>query len=126
SPVMAIPSAPRKPRRPRRGSLARPVNGSLYRVSFGIVALALLAPLFSLVTPTSLAKPPLPGSFDTVSALALARDLSSDYPNRAPGSAGALGAESWFENQLPMSTYGLRLSTTTWDQRVPGLGRVPL
>src|SRR5262249_13710386 len=76
--------------------------------------------------PAPLAKPPLPGSFDTTSALALANDLSSQYPDRRPGSAGAIGAWSWFGDQLPPQVYGLGTRTTVWYERIPGLGRVPL
>jgi Peptidase family M28 len=116
----------RRRRRPRRGSLARPVNASLYRASFLIVALPVLLLAFTISKPPALAKPVLPGSFDTEAAVALATDLSNSYPDRAPGTAGAIGAASWFKDQLPTKVYGLRTTTSTWKQAVPGLGKVPL
>jgi Peptidase family M28 len=114
----------RRRRRPRRGSLARPVNGRLYRASFLVVALPLLLLAFTVRAPDPLAKPALPGAFDTASALTLARDLANQYPDRAPGSAGAAGAAEWFAEQ--MRPYGLQTTATTWEDRVPGLGRVEL
>jgi hypothetical protein len=116
----------RRRRRPRRGSLARPINGRLYRASFVVVGLALALLAFTVSRPMPLPKPALPGSFDTDAALALANDLSTQYPDRTPGSAGAIGAWSWFGDQLPQQVYGLRTRTSTWAQRIPGLGRVTL
>jgi hypothetical protein len=124
---MAASQAPdrRRRRRPRRGSLARPVNGRLYRASFAVVLVALIVLAFGVSRPVPLAKPALPGSFDTASAVALANDLSSQYPDRRPGSAGAIGAWSWFGDQLP-EAYGLATRTSSWYERIPGLGRVEL
>jgi hypothetical protein len=116
----------RRRRRPRRGSLARPINGRLYRASFAVVLVALVVLAFGVSRPAPLAKPPLPGSFDTASALALANDLSSQYPDRRPGSAGALGAFYWFGDQFPQQIYGLPTRTSAWYERIPGLGRVQL
>ncbi len=110
-------------RRPRRGSLSRPVNSGLYRASLLVVLLPLLLLAFSIEKPAPLAKPALPGSFDTAAAVALARDLSTAYPNRTPG---AIGPVSWFKSQLPVGIYGLKLHTSSWRERVPGLGRVRL
>ncbi len=73
-----------------------------------------------------LAKPALPGSFDTSSAVALAQDLTTQYPDRAPGSIGAKGAADWFIDQLPPQLYGLKLTRSSWTQNVAGLGRVRL
>jgi hypothetical protein len=125
---MAASQAPdrRRRRRPRRGSLARPVNGRLYRASFAVVLVALVVLAFGVSRPAPLAKPSLPGSFDTTSAVALANDLSSQYPDRRPGSAGAIGAWSWFGDQLPPQVYGLATRTSSWYERIPGLGRVEL
>lgn len=81
---------------------------------------------FSVSKPPALAKPALPGSFDTGSAAALADDLSNSYPDRAPGTAGAIGAASWFTDQLPTQIYGLQTRKMSWTQEVPGLGNVPL
>ena len=113
-------------RRPRRGSIARPINGRLYWTSALVALIPLILLSVTVAAPAPLAKPILPGSFDTGSALTLARDLSTGYPNRPPGSAGAIGAASWFTDQLPMGVYGLQTHVSTWKQRVPGLGAVKL
>ena len=124
---MTAPTLPaRRRRRPRRGSLSRPINGGLYRASFLLAVIPLLLLAFTVTTPAPLARPALPGSFDTNAALALASNLANTYPDRAPGSAGAIGAAGWFLDQLPTQMYGLRTTTTTWEQRVAGLGKVRL
>ncbi len=121
---MAPPLTPvRRRRRPRRGSLARPVNGGLYRASFLIVAGPLLLLAFTISTPAPLARPTLPGAFDGSAALSLATELSK-YPDRAPGSVGAREAASWFSQQL--RPFGLATTASTWTEHIPGLGRVPL
>jgi aminopeptidase YwaD len=122
----AVGSASRRRRRPRRGSLARPVNGSLYRASFLVVVIPVLLLALTVSKPPPLAKPALPGSFDTQAAVELATDLSNTYADRAPGTAGAIGAASWFTDQLPTQVYGLQTRTTAWKQNVPGLGEVQL
>jgi CobQ-like glutamine amidotransferase family enzyme len=58
--------------------------------------------------------------------VALANDLSSQYPDRRPGSAGAIGAWSWFDDQLPQQVYGLATRTSSWYERIPGLGLADL
>ncbi len=124
---MAAPTpSGRRRRRPRRGSLARPVNGRLYRAALLVVAVPLLLLAFTISRPAPLPKPQLPGSFDTGAALSLAHDLANQYPDRSPGSAGAIGAAGWFTDQLPMQLYGLRTTTSSWVQRIPGLGKVRL
>jgi Peptidase family M28 len=110
-------------RRPRRGSLERPVDGRLYRSAFLLVALPLLILAFSITRPTPLSAPPLPPSFDGPATRALAVDLSG-IPARPPGSAGALAAANWFRDQI--APYGLPITADTWQQDVPGLGRVRL
>jgi hypothetical protein len=89
-----------------------------------VLPLLLLA--FTVANPAPLARPPLPGSFDTTAAYSLATDLAASYPDRAPGSAGAAGAAAWFGDQLPPKLYGLRLRAASWVESVPGLGRVRL
>ncbi len=123
---MAPPKPPaRRRRRPRRGSLARPVNGGLYRASLLLPVLPLLLLALTVASPVPLAKPSLPGSYDSAAALTLTADLSSAYPDRVPGSAGAIGAARWFADQLG-EPYGLPVSTDSWSERVPGLGTVTL
>jgi hypothetical protein len=110
-------------RRPRRGSLERPVDGRLYRSAFLLVALPLLILAFSITRPAPLSAPTLPPSFDGPATRALAVDLAG-IPARPPGSAGALAAANWFREQV--APYGLPISADTWQQDVPGLGRVRL
>src|SRR5580765_4096191 len=103
-------------RRPRRGSLERPVSGRLYRGTWLLVGIPLLAAAFSVHKPAPLPAPQaLPASFDGPSATALASELSRLYPDRAPGSAGAAGAAQWFRDQL--TPYGLRVAEGGARQR---------
>ena len=108
-------------RRPRRGSLERPVSGRLYRGTWLLVGIPLLAAAFSVHKPAPLPAPQeLPASFDGPSAVALASELSRLYPDRAPGSAGAAGAAQWFRDQL--TPYGLHVSPDRFRASVPSLG----
>ncbi len=111
-------------RRPRRGSLERPVNGRLYRASFLVLLLPLLLAAFTVDKPVPLQRPALPPAFDANVALELARELATDYPDRAPGSSGALGAAAWLRDKLAL--YDLPTRTVAWRQTVPGLGQVRL
>ena len=110
-------------RRPRRGSLERPVSGRLYRGTWLLVGIPLLAAAFSVHKAGPLPPPtiPLPASFDGPSAVTLASDLARLYPDRAPGSAGALGAAQWLRDQL--TPYGLRVEPERFRANVPGLGQ---
>ncbi len=114
----------RRRRRARRGTTARPVNTRLYRAAFLIAVFPLLLAAFTLTRPTGLAAPQLPPSFDSEDAVALTRQLVAEYPNRTPGSTGAVGAAGWFADQL--RPYGLESQTDIWTQNVLGLGRVTL
>ncbi len=109
-------------RRPRRGSLERPVSGRLYRGTWLLVGIPLLAAAFSVHKPGPLPPPTiaLPASFDGPSAVTLASELARLYPDRAPGSAGAVGAEQWVRDQL--TPYGLRVEPERFRANVPGLG----
>jgi hypothetical protein len=108
-------------RRPRRGSLERPVSGRLYRGTWLLVGIPLLAAAFSVHKPAPLPPPPaLPASFDGPSAVALASDLAQVYPDRAPGSAGAAGAAQWFRDQL--TPYGLHVAPDRFRAELPGIG----
>src|ERR671929_1500086 len=75
--MAALPPRP-APRRPRPGSLERPVNGRLYRGTWLLVGIPLLAAAFSVHKPTPLPapQPALPPSFDRFAALASANELS--------------------------------------------------
>ena len=120
------PSLPpvRRRRRLRRGSLERPVDGRLYRAAFLVVALPLVLATFTIHQPVPLQAPTLPPTFDAAATARLAANLANTYPSRTPGSSGALGAASWFRSQL--QPYRLKTQTDTWEQSVPGLGRVRL
>ncbi|HEV8097586.1 MAG TPA: M28 family peptidase [Gaiellaceae bacterium] len=109
-------------RRPRRGSLERPVSGRLYRGTWLLVGIPLLAAAFSVHKPGPLPPPTtvLPASFDGTSAVALASELSRLYPDRAPGSAGAVGAAQWVRDQL--TPYGLQVDPDRFRAELPGLG----
>jgi hypothetical protein len=110
--------APAGRRRARRGSVERPVNGRLYRASFLVALLPLLLVLLASSRTGVLSSPSLPPNFDGQGALALADELAMTYPDRAPGSAGALGAAGWVRDQL--AGLGLRVSSDTWSERLPG------
>ncbi len=111
-------------RRARRGSPERPVNARLVRSAGFLIALPLLIAAFTVARPAGLPRPPLPPAFDTPTALELARDLAQAYPDRAPGSAGALGAAEWFTAQMKL--YGLATREDSFTARVLGRGDVEL
>ena len=66
----------------------------------------------------------LPPTFDGAAATALATELARDFPDREPGSAGAIGAADWVQEKLAL--YGLTAEEDAWDETIPGLGRVRL
>lgn len=101
-------------RRPRPGSLERPVNGRLYRGVWLLVALLVLLLLaFSVSRPPSLRLSGSPPAFDGGVAAVIADDLATSYPNRAPGTVGARGAERWFTNELKPYGFNVRRDTFT-------------
>src|SRR6266540_5232392 len=123
--MAASPPRPAR-RRPRPGSLERPVSARLYRGTWLLVGIPLLVAAFSVhkAEPLPLPQPALPPSFDRVGALALATELAQLYPDRAPGTAGALGAAGWLRMQL--APYGLKVVADRFDAVLPGRGREPL
>src|SRR4051812_18162543 len=102
------PSPPRAGtrRRRRRGTAERPINSRLYRGTWLIVGLPLLIVAFSVARPAALPAPTLPPTFDGTGTMALAEELSRLYPDRAPGTSGALGATRWLIDR--MRPYGFR------------------
>jgi hypothetical protein len=122
--MAALQPPARRRRRPRRGSLERPVNARLYRASFLVVLLPAALLLATVTKPVALQGPSLPPAFDGKVASGLAQELATDYPDRSPGSQGALGAASWFRQK--MAVYDLPTRTTSWRQSIPGLGRPTL
>src|SRR3989442_10342472 len=109
-------------RRAGPGSLQRPVNGRLYRGTWLLVGLPLLVAAFSVARPTPLPRAFLP-AFDGGATKKLADDLAT-RPYRQPGSAGAIGAASWFRDQL--APYGLPIHTERFSAVIPGRGKVEL
>lgn len=91
----------------------------------GLVAVpALLALLFSISTPGTLARPQIEPLFDEASAAILAGQLSSDFPSRVPGTPEAADAARWLEQMLGAS--GIPTETQAWRADVPDLGVVDL
>ena len=111
--------------RPRRGSVERPINAQMVRGTWLLVALPLLLAAFTVARPQPLPAPTLPPAFDTATAEQLAQELAQKYPDRSPGSAGALGASSWVADQLEL--YGYRPpQVDSFSARIPGRGKVQL
>jgi hypothetical protein len=106
-------------RRSRPGSLERPVNARLYRGTWLLVGLPLLLLAFSVARPPSLQAPNLPPAFDGATAASLAQDLATGYPDRRPGTPGAIGAAAWFRRQLEPYGFDIRPDrfTATIDGR---------
>jgi len=117
--VAAVPPTPER-RRARPGSVARPVNGRLYRGTWLLVGLPLLVLAFSVARPPALQPPNLPPAFDRADALRLASELATGFPDRAPGSPGAAGAARWFADQL--TPYGYRVRREPFTATIPGRG----
>ena len=120
---------PRRPRaahaRARRGSVEQPVNARLVRGTWLLVALPLLLAAFTVGRPQPLPAPALPSAFEAATAEVLARELSSEYPDRSPGSGqGSLGAATWVAEQL--ERYEFRPVIDTFTATVPGRGDVEL
>jgi hypothetical protein len=122
--MAAAPPAQTERRRPRPGSLARPVNGRLYRGTWLLLGLPLLVAAFSVARPVPLPPPQVSPGFDGALATGLATDLADHYPNRYPGSVGALQAADWFRDQL--RPYGFRVRTEPFTAVIPGQGRTHL
>jgi len=114
----------RRRRRRRRGSVDRPVNARLVRVSSIVVAPTFLALLFSVSTTGTLPRPPLEPLFDASSAAAIAAQLSTEYPSRVPGTAEAESAAGWYRETI--SALGLSTEEDIWSEDLPDLGDVEL
>jgi hypothetical protein len=110
-------------RRARHGSVERPVNGRLYRGTWLLVGLPLLVAAFSVARPAALPRSFLP-EFDGQAAKRLAGELALEYPNRRPGTPGALSAANWYREQL--EPYGLPVRAERFSAVIPGEGRVQL
>jgi hypothetical protein len=124
SPAMeaARPRGRRRP--PRRGTVDRPLNARLVRVSSLLVAPALVALLFSVSAMGTLPRPALEPLFEQETAAILATELSSRYPSRIPGTPEAAEAALWFRESI--SAFGLEVEEDVWTEDVPELGTVEL
>jgi hypothetical protein len=96
----------------------------MYRGTWLLVGLPLLVAAFSVARPEALDPAPLPPTFDAGAARALAQDLASTYPDRPPGSVGAIGAARWVSERL--GAYGFRPEQQSFEATVPGRGHVRL
>ncbi|MDX6399261.1 MAG: hypothetical protein QOJ43_2669 [Gaiellaceae bacterium] len=97
----------------------------MVRGTWLLVALPLLLAAFAVARPQPLPPPTLPPAFDAVVAEQLARELTSSYPDRSPGSAGGLGAADWVSEQLERYGY-TPPQVDRFTARIPGRGRVGL
>ena len=89
-----------------------------------IVGLPLLIVAFSVERPAALPAPNLPPTFDGGAAMSLSGELSRLYPDRAPGTAGSLGATRWLIDKMRL--YGFKPQVDGFDTTIPGRGRVLL
>lgn len=95
----------------------------MYRGTWLLLGLPLLVAAFSVSRAQPLPPAGVPPTFDADAARALAEDLTR-FADRAPGSAGALGAQGWLRDRFRV--YGFRLQRDEFEADIPGLGRVPL
>ncbi len=124
SPAMDAARPRGRRRRPRRGTVDRPLNARLVRVSSLIVAPAILALLFSVSATGTLPRPPLEPLFDQTTATALATRLTTEFPSRVPGEPRAEEAARWFRETI--SAFGFAVEEDVWVEDIAGLGRVEL
>ena len=96
----------------------------MVRGTWLLVALPLLLAAFTVSRPDALPPPVLPPAFDTAVATQLTRELADKYPDRSPGTAGALGAATWVSQQLRL--YGYKLHEDRFTAEIPGRGKVEL
>jgi hypothetical protein len=97
----------------------------MYRGTWLLVGIPLLAASFTVARPQPLRAPQLPPAFDARSARQLAKDFATSYPDRAPGAAKAPGAAQWVSDRL--TEYGFpRVETDRFKASLPRRGRVEL
>jgi hypothetical protein len=124
SPAMDAARPRGRRRRPRRGTVSRPVNTRLVRAGAVLVLPALLALLFSISTTGVLPRPPLEPLFDGEAAAELASRLTTEYPDRVPGTLGGEGAARWYRETI--AGLGLEVEEDVWTEDLSELGRVEL
>jgi hypothetical protein len=98
----------------------------LYRTSWVVVAVPLLAAAFTISSPAPLppATAALEPTFDGAAAYRLAQELATRYPDRSPGSPASVGAARWMAEKL--AGLGLRTSVDRFPASIAGRGRVEL
>ena len=96
----------------------------MVRGTWLLVAMPLLLAAFTVGRPQPLPPPALPPAFDAVTAGQLARELARDYPDRSPGSSGALAATDWVRRQFAL--YRFKPQVERFNALIPGRGRVEL
>ena len=121
---MGTPPEDTRRRRRRRGSVERPVNARTYRGTWLLVAIPLLVAAFSVHKASPLPPPNLPPTFNTLAASDLAGTLARAFPDRRPGTNGAVGASEWLVNQFKQE--GFKTESDYWRAEIPGRGEVPL
>jgi Peptidase family M28 len=104
--------------------VARPINARTYRGTWLLVAIPLLIAAFSLRKASPLPPPSLPPTFNTLAAADLAGTLARAFPDRRPGTNGAVGAAEWLVNQFKQE--GFATESDYWRAEIPGRGHVPL
>ena len=102
------------------------MNGRLYRIGWLFVAVPLLALAFTIARPAPWpdAAATLEPTFDPASAKRLSLELAGVYPDRSPGSDSSRGAARWVADEL--RALGLETTTNTFQDTIPGRGRVDL
>ena len=110
--------------RRRRGTVARPLDARLVRVSSLVIVPAALALLFSVSTTGTLPRPTLDPLFNASVAAAVATELSTEFPSRVPGTDEAAGAARWYGET--MSALGLTAEEDVWSADLVDLGEVEL
>ena len=113
-------------RRARSGSIERPVSGRLYRVSWIVVAVPLLAAAFTISRPAALpqAAAAVEPTFDNAAAYRLAQELAALHPDRSPGAPASAGAAAWVAGKL--TALGLTTRVDRFPVDIAGRGRVDL
>lgn len=114
--------APR--RRPRRGSIERPVSTRIYRAAWLVVAVPVLVAAFSVGRPDPLPEPRLRPFFDQTTAVQFTTELTSQFPDRSPGSDGARRSADWVQAQLELYEFDVERQVFSAD--IPGRGREQL
>src|SRR5215210_8593183 len=112
-------------RRARRGSLERPVNGRMYRGTWLLVGIPLLIAAFSVDRPQPLRAPALPPAFDQAAAAQTAGDLARQFPDRSPGSAGAVQARDWVSDRFVELGFA-EPEIQRFHAKIPGRGSAAL